>query len=480
MASEVEIKFACDPGTLDAVLARLLGRPPRDRRLVSVYFDTPDRALAAAGASLRVRTDGSGRAVQTLKSGRGLSREEVERETPPGGPDLSWPELAGILEAPGLRALAPRFTVQVRRRSGETASGASRIEVAADEGEILAGGRRTPVCELELEILEGGRDDLFALALALVAEQPLFLSLRTKSARGADLAAGLDGSRPGPVSLSGDITAAEALRRGLLEALEDLAARLVETGVTEADRAPSVEAVHQLRVSLRRLRSLVSVFRSRLGPDRVAGVRPGLRSLARACAAVRDLDVLMALAPTGPSLEAALTAGRAKAAAALSDHLASAPARLLLVDLLRLAEDEGWRRDPHNLGPAAPSLGTDLDRRWRRIRKRARQADDLGDADLHALRLRIKAFRYALAALDVPAWRAPARDLERRLHAAQDALGAHNDASAAAGVLDGLDLYPAGREEARRFLARLSRRGGRRRALRALERLEGTRTPEFT
>src|SRR5258708_29570768 len=85
-AREIELKFACGPDDLAAVLA---AAPPGDdesRELISVYFDTPDLVLQKAGASLRVREHG-GKRVQTLKRGEGLDPEEYEAPIQSLAPD---------------------------------------------------------------------------------------------------------------------------------------------------------------------------------------------------------------------------------------------------------------------------------------------------------------------------------------------------------------------------------------------------------
>ena len=74
---EIELKFACRPEDLAAVLAAAPAGDDESRELISVYFDTADLALQKAGASLRVR-EHEGRRVQTLKRGEGLVREEYE------------------------------------------------------------------------------------------------------------------------------------------------------------------------------------------------------------------------------------------------------------------------------------------------------------------------------------------------------------------------------------------------------------------
>ncbi|MFZ4066303.1 MAG: CHAD domain-containing protein [Phenylobacterium sp.] len=464
---EVEIKFDCPPDAIEAVLLRVLHAPPHDRALLSVYYDTPDEALAAVGASLRLRSEASGRTVQTLKTGQGLAREEVEAEVAPGHLDLSWPQLAGLgLAALGPDPLAPRFSVHVRRRSGVVEAGGSRIEAAFDEGEIRAGDRRAVVCEVELELLEGEREDLITLARRLAAELPLTLSLRTKSARGSDLAADRPWPRAGQVALAGGITAGEALRQALLGSLAEVAGRTRDTA-----NDPSVEAVHQMRVALRRMRSLALVFRRRLDEAPAATVRAGLRDLAQACGEVRELDVLMAMGPAGPALDTALSEARHRAAAGLSAGLAAAPARLTLLEGLLLAETGDWPGLARNAEGAAEGLGSDLERRWRRIRREGLDADALEPEDLHALRLHIKAFRYALAAFECQDWRRAAPGFEAALRKAQDALGLLNDAGMAEGVLSRLDLDPEGRRAARRFISGLRRQGDARRALKAVDEL---------
>ena len=473
---EVEIKFDCAPDAIDRLLPRVLNAPPQDRALLSHYYDTPDEALAAAGASLRLRTEAAGRTVQTLKTGLGLVRDEVEAEVAPGHLDLSWPELASLgLAAIGPDPLAPRFSVHVRRRSGVVEAGASRIEAAFDEGEIRAGDRREVVCEVELELLEGDREDLLTLARRLAAELPLTLSLRSKSARGSDLAADRPWPRAAQVALAGGITTGEALRQALLGSLAEVAGRTRSTA-----NDPSVEAVHQMRVALRRMRSLTLVFRRRLDEAPAATVRAGLRDLARACGEVRELDVLMAMGPAGPALDTALSEARHRAAAGLSACLAAAPARLTLLEGLLLAEAGDWPGRARNAGGAAEGLGSDLDRRWQRIRREGQAADALGLEDLHALRLRIKAFRYALAAFEAPDWRRVAPGFEAGLRKAQDALGLLNDAGMAEGVLSRLDLDPEGRRAARRLVSGLRRRGDARRALKAVDELVNGPALRFT
>ena len=147
-------------------LADLRRAEPRTETLVSVYYDTPGQALAAAGVSLRLRRVGR-RWVETIKRRSGDAAEgglfsQLEREFPaPGGRlVLSGPDpdgaLAAVREAAGGAPLAPVFETRVRRMVERLAApGGGEVELALDEGEIVAGEARAPVRELELELVSG-------------------------------------------------------------------------------------------------------------------------------------------------------------------------------------------------------------------------------------------------------------------------------------------------------------------------------------
>src|ERR1700742_3623584 len=114
---EIELKFACGPDDLAAVLAAapksVPGGDDETRELISVYFDTPDLALQKAGASLRVR-EHKGRRVQTLKRGQGMVREEHETPIEGLAPDPALDPLPELL--PQGADLRPAFNVRVVRR----------------------------------------------------------------------------------------------------------------------------------------------------------------------------------------------------------------------------------------------------------------------------------------------------------------------------------------------------------------------------
>ncbi|MFM8376641.1 MAG: CHAD domain-containing protein, partial [Phenylobacterium sp.] len=325
-------------------------------------------------------------------------------------------------------------------------------------------------CEAELELLSGAPADLFGLALDLAEDLPLTLSLRSKSDRGHALA----GDAAPASTLPAGLSSGEALRRALLAALSGTCARVLAGAA-----APSPEAVHGLRVALRRMRSLLSVFRRRFEGTETIEVRRGLQVLSRACGAARELDVLAAAADPAGALFSELSAARRDAAEDLARRLGSAPVRKLLLECLILVEAGAWRGAPGNVAPAG-ALAHDLARRWRRIRRLGERFEALDPGERHDLRLRVKAVRYALDGLDLPGWTALRADLLPALRAAQDALGAQQDGEAARARLAALDLSRTARREAARLVATLRRKGGRARAGRAVRRLVGTPAAPFT
>src|SRR6201992_314146 len=174
---EIEMKFACGPEDLAAVLASAPSGNNKPRELISVYFDTPDLALQKAGASLRVR-EHKGRRIQTLKRGQGLVREEHEAPIEGLAPDPALEPLPSLL--PQGASLRPAFNVRVSRRQRTFRYRGAEIEMALDQGEVAGGERKSLICEVELELKSGPPVALFALARELSAAAPIYLAFDSK------------------------------------------------------------------------------------------------------------------------------------------------------------------------------------------------------------------------------------------------------------------------------------------------------------
>jgi inorganic triphosphatase YgiF len=442
---EIELKFACGPDDLAAVLA---AAPPGDdesRELISVYFDTADHALQKAGASLRVREQ-EGKRVQTLKRGEGLDREEYEAPIDGLAPDPQLGPLPSL--APKGADLRPVFNVRVSRRQRTFRYQDAVIELALDQGEVTGGEQKSPICEVELELKSGPPPALFALARELSAAAALHLTFDSKAARGQALVAGEEqGARKsGKVELSEDLTVAEAFQTVARKALAQIAANAA------AVRAePGAEAVHQLRVGARRLRSALNTFKPALEGERLEAVKTDLQWLSHACDKPRNLDVfaeetlkpaeLAQDAPPGvAALHKAIDAERRRAWAAAGETAASERFRALMIDTTEWVETGAWRGGKTAKGPIEAFAADALDRHRKKFEKRRRTAKGGDDAARHHLRIEAKKLRYAVEAFSSLYGRKPVKRYLRSLKHLQEVLGALNDLVTAEPLLADLSL----------------------------------------
>jgi inorganic triphosphatase YgiF len=441
---EVELKFLCTPEDLAPVLAAAPAGDEESRELISVYFDTPDRALQKAGVSLRVR-ESKGRRVQTLKRGEGMSREEHEAPIAGFAPDPELGPLKRLL--PQGESLKAAFNVRVTRRQRTVRYDGAEIELALDQGEVTGGSARSPICEVELELKSGPQQALFALARDLSKAAPLYLSFEGKAARGQALVAGepLQARRTEKVALPGDITAAEAFQGVARGALAQIASN---AAVLRA--APQAEAVHQLRVAARRLRSALSTFKPIVRDTGLDAVKAELRWLAQSCDQARNLDVFadsalatgqaMPYPPAGlAALDRALQALRRQAWAEAAEAATGARFRALMVETTAWTETGAW------LAAAPPTAAETfaakaMDARRDKVLKHGKHLKDGDDVARHHLRIQAKKLRYAAEAFAGLYPRKAAKSYIRRVKALQDVLGDLNDLATVGPLVEGLDL----------------------------------------
>jgi inorganic triphosphatase YgiF len=462
MTREVELKLLIDAGAERRLRASATsGAKPRDLNLRAVYFDTPDRALAARRLALRVRKEGR-RWVQAVKQGAGVIgglSTPRESECPAPGGRLS---VASIPD-PDLRAAvedaldgvtpAPVFETAIRRTVWSLPSPhGGAVEFALDVGEIRAGDRAEPIREAELELDRGDARDLYAVAKRLFPEGPIRFSRRTKAERGFAVAAGAPAVEPlpaavfaAPIVLTPAQTTESAARDVLRGCLDQIAGNAAAAALSDAAEGP-----HQLRVGLRRFRTAAWAFAPALASPALAALAAEARALAATVGALRDLDVLVeaAAAPgvADPAFEAlgrALAARQTEARAAMRARLAAGSTAAFLFDLGAFVETRGWLR-PTDFGqsaalaePVVAGASAALERAWRKAAKLGRAIDDLDVEARHELRKRLKKLRYAaefFAALF------PARKVEpflKLLKRLQEDFGAMQDVAMFRDVLVG-------------------------------------------
>ncbi|MEO3435426.1 CHAD domain-containing protein [Inquilinus sp. CAU 1745] len=462
---EIELKLLVDPAAMEAlrrapeILERASGRP-EVRRLENVYYDTADRRLRKKGLALRVRRRGR-RFVQTLKAagpaGDALERAEWEVPVPSGAPDIaafgpSAREALGLLTPSELQ---PVFTTRVRREQFLLDLGdGTAIEAAFDQGRILATGSSEPISEIELELKEGQPAALYRLALKLHRVAPVRPSVRAKSDRGHDRAAGIAPAwrKAGKLALDPAGSAEDALEKVLRHCLAHWL-----SNESAAEDGSDPEGVHQMRVALRRLRSAAALFRPLLPARDSDWLTAETRWIAAALGPARDWDVF--LAETVEPLERAAGRGdaglrdlRERAETARGEgyegvrRLLAAPRyAAFLLTFGAWLEERGWRSPGMEAAlsrPVTRLAAAALDRRHRKLLKAGRHFGRLTPEERHEVRIALKKLRYAVDFFrSVPPAGQPAGKMKayrKALGGLQDALGHMNDGVTACKLLDAL------------------------------------------
>ncbi len=212
--------------------------------------------------------------------------------------------------------------------------------------------------------------------------------------------------------------------------------------------AESVDAVHDLRVALRRIEALLRVSRDLLPAERVRHLRTELRWLRRNLGPIRDLDVLttdivpeLARAMSGEHaldvLVAAALSRRPPLIAILSDLAAGRRCREMRAALAELFDDDcgaigldfGARPKADVLdGSWSKFAHATLRQRFKKLIRAADGLNGLEDAALHELRIKARTFRYLCDHFS--ALMPPSRyiALKKALGDLQDRMGQHNDA----------------------------------------------------
>ncbi len=208
------------------------------------------------------------------------------------------------------------------------------------------------------------------------------------------------------------------------------------------------EYLHQMRVTVRRLRAVLSLYSPLLGKrERQAAVRD-VKWLADALGLARDSDVFVS--EIWPPLRAVLGEGPLTdvltAEWLMQQHRNARVARRALASrrCQRLIDRLGRCFAPRSLRagadlnhaaswdqPARRLVRRQLKQYADALRGRGRRLDELDDDSLHRLRIRIKKLRYAIDAVSTLFDQAMVTTMRHTLSRLQDALGAINDLAVA-------------------------------------------------
>jgi triphosphatase len=450
--TEVELKLEADPAGIDVLAhASILGAVDVvEHKQTSTYFDTPEQDLRKAGLSLRIRQIGT-RRIQTVKAeSRAMAgffaRPEWEmaiRQNQPVIDDHYMP-LRTLVPGLQLEELSAIFRIVVTRQKRSIMQDEARIELVFDRGEIQAGGAITPINEVELELKAGSPAALFALARTLGRLAPLQLTTFSKAQRGYNLLA-RDNNPPvksPPILLNFDMTSSEGFQAIAYACLHHF--RLNQS-ILLRDNNP--EALHQVRVALRRLRSALSIFHDMLADNRFDHIFSELRWIASELDMARDIDVLLASILNEGAREK-LQVARAQAYAGATAALTSPRLRMFTLDLIEWITIGKWLTAPVDRPridrPLHAFAANVLVRCRRSVKRRGRHWSRLDDKARHRLRIKAKKLRYSA---DFFGLLFPGKKARRRrksflpaLESLQSLLGDLNDRTTGAALLAKLGI----------------------------------------
>jgi len=213
------------------------------------------------------------------------------------------------------------------------------------------------------------------------------------------------------------------------------------------------EALHQLRVTARRVDATLALFRQHL-PLALSHARRTAKTVLRTLGAARDLDVQLAQLArycaglpenertAAEPLDARLEAERVRVRARMVRALDSEPTRRWL-GTLGLASVQASTGNGAFAERATVVMPERVRSRFRKLRKSVRRlGPESSMEDYHAVRRRAKQLRYAIES-GAGLFGKPAEETLKALRRLQDTLGAHQDAHMARNRLAALAADPA-------------------------------------
>jgi len=425
---------------------------PQEYDLEAEYYDTDDFRLIRHGVTLRRRRGGTDPGWHLKLPAGGKTRREIRLPLGRGGRQVPARLAALVRGYTRGAALRPVARIHTRRqvRTLVDGAGGSLAEIAADDVSAQTLGEQTALSqwnELEVELTGGGR------RLLKAADARLRRDGLQPSARAAKLERALAGQLPPVAGQPAGNGQHPALPPGSAGAavfgyLRQQAARLLS--LDPLVRLDEPDAVHQMRVTSRRLRSTLQAFTEVIPAEQSEKLIGELKWLGGVLGKARDAEVLeerlegrvretpaeQVVGPVAARVQAHFApvraAARQEAVAALDS-----PRYAALLDSLDglLAAPAVPAEATRPAGAVLPAAAHRAYRRTgRRLRRAARTAPGPArDVAYHQARKAAKRARYAGEAI-TPALGKPARRFTRQMKQVQTVLGDHQDAVVARGL----------------------------------------------
>nr|WP_294555704.1 CHAD domain-containing protein [uncultured Rhodopila sp.] len=475
---ELELAADADAAALIVRLKPLVasrdGRP-RSHAIKIVWHDSPEHALLADGLTLAEQ--GGARRLERVNPG---VETWLPAQPPPVLSDAPDP---AELPSP----LAPLAAFEGRRSVSVHHLAESAVTLTIDRGTL----RAVTAERLAARIGLSGEEQAVRAAATLIAGAvPAAVPGFSLAAEAIAMATG---AAPQPRHLGAPVLPEAA--RTVPEALAHILGHLTDVVLAHAPRVLAPRgggedggvhnAIHQMRVAVRRARSAVSIFRPALAAGALDAVNDGLKTLGGRLGPARDWDVFAD--ETVPEIQEAIPGDerlvRLAAAASrqrtmhrkqLAAYLASPAFRQLGIDLAWFTAAQGWRAaPPAEAAPAADAASeplaepladpsadpsaeplaevsgeprtepmsleqfadTVLQQRWKKLVSTGKRIEELDIPALHGVRLRAKRVRYAAEMFATLHDGKAAKRFIERLSDLQERLGVLNDGAVASHLL---------------------------------------------
>ena len=417
-------------------------RGPVEEALDATYYDTVDHRLADARTTLRRRTGGADAGWHLKLPVSDGVRDEIR--APLDGEGSDPPSSLAALARGAARGgqIAPvvrlRTNRSVYRLTGAGPDGAEVTLAEVSDDRVVAQGMGLGLeirawREVEVELVDGDAEVLDAVERLLRRAGAVPSSSGSKLARALGRPRRVAGRGSGPrrKSPAGDVVGAH-----VREQVERL------TGHDPRVRLDDPDAVHQMRVASRQLRSVLGAYRPLFDREITEPIRDELKWLAGVLGAARDAEVMherlrglvaaepdgLVLGPVLARIDAELTSryrdAHAEVIAALDGerYLALLTSLDALVDTPPLTDVAAGR--------AADVLPRRVRRMWVRVRDAAAAvgaaAPEHRDEALHEVRKAAKRARYASEAV-TSVFGSDATSFARRMKDVQGVLGDQHD-----------------------------------------------------
>jgi CHAD domain-containing protein len=435
---EHETKLSVDP---EFRLPDLSGHPLPRRVFTSTYFDSLDHCLARSMITLRYRMEGRSGAWQ-LKLPLNGARREIELQGAAGNPPgLIVEALVVLLEG---KHLVPVSTLRTWRTGVRVHQGKDRAaDVVVDTVSVLEDGRVVhQFREIEIEWSNSEEEFIDGLIAALHKAGARSHDGRPKLFRALSLP-----FNP-PEAPAGDAPVQAQLRHNLSRQVQAL--KRFDPGVRLGGE---IEDLHQMRVAVRRMRTVLRAVHKLVDPEWAEPLISGLAWLGRLLGLARDLDVQMEyFRGEAEQLKTRdrrplerfllhLLSERRKAQQTLLDEMKSARYLGFLSILREAAQAPAMVHSKYTLSDVAAGQFDKLRKSIRKLKPSP------SNADLHRVRIKTKRARYAAELAEATGGK-PVTRFIKTAQDFQDLLGTHQDALLAERYVGGLLKYQTGERAA--------------------------------